>query len=221
VQLVLLIRHGLAEYKPGRLYGWTPGVHLSADGREQAKRLAERLEPVKLDALYSSPLERCCETADAILAGRKLTLEIVEGLGEVKYGSWQGKTFRSLVKQPLWRTVQLTPSQATFPGGESLLAMQSRGVLAVEAIRAKHKKGTIAIVTHADMIKALVAHYLGLHLDLFQRIHVETASLSAVAFTGGFPRLVRLSDTGEYTSLAPPVPAPAKPKPKPKKTSAS
>ncbi len=214
MQLVLLIRHGLAEYKPGRLYGWTPGVHLSAQGRDEAKRLSERLEPVKLNALYCSPLERCCETADAILAGRKLEKQIVEDLGEVKYGSWQGKTFKSLVKTPLWRTVQLVPSQATFPGGESLLAMQTRGVAAVEAIRAKHKQGTVAIVSHADMIKALVAHYLGMHLDLFQRIHVETASVTAIAFMGAFPRLVRLSDTGDYSHLAPPAPPP-RPKKKP------
>jgi len=214
VQLVLLIRHGLADYKPGRLYGWTPGVHLSAEGRDQVKRLAERLEPVKLNAIYASPLERCSETAEAILAGRRLKIETVEGLGEVKYGSWQGKTFKSLVKTPLWRTVQLVPSQATFPGGESLLAMQSRGVAAVEAIRTKHKQGTIAIVSHADMIKAMVAHYLGLHLDLFQRIHIETASVTAIAFAGAFPRIVRMSDTGDYSSLAPPV-APPRPKKKP------
>ncbi len=214
MQLVLLIRHGLAEYKPGRLYGWTPGVHLSAEGRDQAKRLAERLEPVKLSALYSSPLERCCETAEAILDGRRLTMEIVEELGEVRYGSWQGKTFQSLVKKPLWRTVQLVPSQARFPGGESLLELQTRGVAAVEAIRGRHKSGVIAIVSHADMIKALVAHYLGLHLDLFQRIHIDTASLTAIAFHGAFPRIVKMSDTGDYSSLAPPVPTPRKPKPK-------
>lgn len=213
MQLVLLIRHGLAEYKPGRLYGWTPGVHLSAEGRDQVKRLAERLEPVKLNAIYSSPLERCSETAQAILAGRKLNIDVVEGLGEVKYGSWQGKTFKSLIKQPLWRTVQMVPSQATFPGGESLLAMQTRGVLAIEEIRKKHKQGTIAVVSHADMIKALVAHYLGLHLDLFQRIHIDTASLTAIAFHGAFPRIVRMSDTGDYSSLAPPV-APPRPKKK-------
>jgi probable phosphomutase (TIGR03848 family) len=214
VQLILLIRHGLAEYKPGRLYGWTPGVHLSAQGRDEAKRLAERLEPVKLNALYCSPLERCCETADAILAGRKLEKQIVEGLGEVQYGSWQGKTFKSLVKTPLWRTVQFFPSQATFPGGEAMLAMQARGVAAVEEIRTEHKQGTVAIVSHADMIKALVAHYLGLHFDMFQRIHVETASVTAIAFMGTFPRLVRLSDTGDYSHLAPPAPPP-RPKKKP------
>ena len=217
MQLVLLIRHGLAEYKPGRLYGWTPGVHLSAQGRDQVKRLAERLEPVKLNAIYASPLERCGETAEAIVAGRKLIVETVEGLGEVRYGSWQGRTYKSLMKTPLWRTVQFVPSQATFPGGESLLQMQTRGVLAIEEIRKRHKQGVIAIVSHADMIKAVVAHYLGLHLDLFQRIHIETASLTAIAFMGdvrgAFPRIVRMSDTGDYSSLAPPV-APPRPKKK-------
>lgn len=208
MQLVLLIRHGLAEYKPGRLYGWTPGVHLSAEGRDQAKRLAERLEPVKLKALYSSPLERCCETAEAIAAGRRLNIETVEALGEVRYGSWQGKTYKSLIKKPLWRTVQLMPSQARFPGGESLLELQTRGVDAVEELRGRHKTGAIAIVSHADMIKALVAHYLGLHLDLFQRIHIDTASLTAIAFHGAFPRVVKISDTGDYSSLAPPVAPP-------------
>jgi probable phosphoglycerate mutase len=211
MQLVLLIRHGLAEYKPGRLYGWTPGVHLSSDGREQVKRLAERLEPVLLKALYSSPLERCCETAEAIAVGRKLKVETTEGLGEVHYGSWQGKTFRSLMKTPLWRTVQLVPSQATFPGGESLLELQRRGVEGVEAIRSRHKKGVVAIVSHADMIKAIVAHYLGLHLDLFQRINIDTASVTAIGFFGAFPRVLRVSDTGSYESLAPPQPPRKKP----------
>ncbi|MEX0875536.1 MAG: MSMEG_4193 family putative phosphomutase [Actinomycetota bacterium] len=211
MQLILLIRHGLAEYKPGRLYGWTPGVHLSSDGREQVKRLAERLEPVPLKALYSSPLERCCETAEVMAVGRKLKVEATEGLGEVRYGSWQGKTFRSLMKTPLWRTVQLVPSQATFPGGESLLELQQRGVESVEAIRSRHKKGIVAIVSHADMIKAIVAHYLGLHLDLFQRINVDTASVTAIAFFGAFPRVLRISDTGSYESLVPPRPPRKKP----------
>lgn len=207
-QLVLLIRHASAEYKPGRLYGWTPGVHLSAHGRDEAKRLAERLEPVRLNALYSSPLERCVETAEAILGGRRIEAQIDERLGEVQYGSWQGKTFRSLVRKPLWRVVQLSPSQATFPGGESLLALQQRGVAAIEDIRRRHRRAIIGIVSHADMIKAMLAHYLGLHLDLFQRISVDTASVSAIAFANGFPRVVRVSDTGSYESFKLPKPAP-------------
>lgn len=206
MQLVLLIRHGRAEYKPGHLYGWTPGVHLSSEGREEAKRLAERLSDLKLKAIYSSPLERCLETAETVAEGRRLTVETVEELGEVRYGKWQGKSFRSLVKTPLWRTVQLVPSQATFPGGESLLELQRRGVEAVEAIRAKHKSGVVAAVSHADMIKAITAHYLGLHLDLFQRINVDTASVTALSFFGAFPRLLRIGDTGSYEGLQPPKP---------------
>lgn len=200
-QLVLLIRHATAEYKPGRLYGWTPGVHLSAHGRDEAKRLAERLEPVRLNALYSSPLERCVETAEAIADGRRVDISIEERLGEVRYGSWQGRTFRSLVKTPLWRVVQLAPSQATFPGGESLLQLQRRGVEAIEEIRGRHRRAVIGIVSHADMIKAMLAHYLGLHLDLFQRLIVDTASVSAVAFADGFPRVLRVSDTGDYEAF--------------------
>lgn len=202
--LVLLIRHGTAEYKPGRLYGWTPGVHLSAQGRDEAKLLAERLEAVRLKAVYSSPLERCIETAEAISAGRRLEVRVEERLGEVRYGSWQGRTFKSLVRTPLWRTVQLVPSQATFPGGESLLELQRRGVEAIEEIRARHRRGVVATVSHADMIKAILAHYLGLHLDLFQRLSVEPASVSAVALGDGFPRVLRISDTGTYESLNPP-----------------
>ncbi len=201
MQLILLIRHGLADYKPGHLYGWTPGVHLSADGREQVKKLAERLEGVKLRALYSSPLERCQETAEAIAEGRRLEIRTLDDLGEVRYGKWQGKSFRTLVKTPLWRTVQLVPSQATFPGGEGLLEMQQRGVHAVEQIRETHKRGVVGVVSHADMIKAIVAHYLGMHLDLFQRLNVDTASVTALSFAGPFPRLLRVGDTGDYGGL--------------------
>jgi probable phosphoglycerate mutase len=203
--LVLLIRHATAEYKPGRLYGRTPGVHLSAHGRDEAKRLGERLEVVRLNAVYSSPLERCVETAEAITNGRRFELRTDEKLGEVLYGSWQGRTFRSLVKTPLWRTVQLFPSQARFPGGgESILELQRRGVEAVDEIRARHRRGVVAVVSHADMIKVILAHYLGLHLDLFQRLNVDTASVSAIAFGAGFPRVLRMSDTGNYESLNPP-----------------
>lgn len=209
--LILLIRHATAEYKPGRLYGWTPGVHLSASGRDEAKRLAERLETVKLRAVYSSPLERCLETAGMVADGRKLEIQVVEKLGEVRYGSWQGRTFRSLVKTPLWRTVQLLPSHARFPGGgESIREMQQRGIDAIEQIRGAHSSGVVAVFSHADMIKAILAHYLGMHLDMFQRLHVETGSVSALAFHGGFPRVLRIGDTGSYDGLSPPKPAPRK-----------
>jgi probable phosphomutase (TIGR03848 family) len=204
-QLVLLIRHGLAEYKPGHLYGWTPGVKLSAEGRDQSKRLAERLEDLRYVAAYTSPLERCVETAEIATQGRR-ELQIVEDLGEVKYGKWQGRSYKSLMKTPLWRVVQRMPSQARFPDGESLLELQRRGVDAIEAIRKRHRRGTVLAFSHADMIKAIVAHYLGLHLDLFQRIHVEPASVTAIAFYNDFPRVLRVGDTGDLRVLQPPKP---------------
>lgn len=208
-QLILLIRHGLAEYKAGHLYGWTPGVKLSAEGREQAKHLAQRLDDVRYIAAYTSPLERCLETAEIATQGRRIDVQVVEGLGEVKYGKWQGRSYKSLMKTPLWRTVQRMPSQARFPDGESLLELQRRGVDAVEAIRKRHRRSTVLAFSHADMIKAIVAHYLGLHLDLFQRIHVEPASVTAIAFYNDFPRVLRIGDTGDLRALQPPKP-PAK-----------
>jgi probable phosphoglycerate mutase len=200
---LFLIRHARAEYRPGRLYGWTPGVHLAADGIEAAKRLGERLEPVRFNAVYCSPLERCVETAESVFAGRSVEIETVDGLGEVRYGSWQGKSFKALARTRLWRTVQLHPSHVTFPGGESLRAMQSRGVEAIEDIRRRHRRGCVAVVTHADLLKAVVAHYLGMHLDLFQRIVIEPASVTVFAFGDGFPRLLRLSETGSFEEFRP------------------
>jgi probable phosphoglycerate mutase len=208
---VLLIRHAQADVKPGRLTGWTPGVHLTEEGRRQAKSLGERLRNVPLQAIYCSPLERCQETAEAIAEGRKLEIKTEPEIGEVKYGSWQGRKMQSLAKTPIWRVVQMVPSQARFPGGESLLELQQRGVAAVEILRQRHKQGVVAVVSHADTIKATTAHYLGMHLDLFQRLVIANASVTAFLFGQGVPRLLRLSDTGSYEDLVP-----VKPKPKPK-----
>ena len=205
-QVMLLIRHGKAEFKAGHLYGWTPGVHLSADGREEAKRLGQRLEELRFTAVYSSPLERAVETAEVALAGRKVEIKIEERLGEVKYGKWQGRSYKSLMKTPLWRVVQRMPSQARFPDGESLTELQRRGCDAIEDIRKRHRRGVVAVFSHADTIKAIVAHYLGMHLDLFQRIHVETASVTAIAFYNDFPRVLRVGDTGDLKALQPPKP---------------
>lgn len=208
MQIVLLIRHAQADVKPGRLTGWTPGVNLTEEGLRQAKALAGRLAPVPLGAVYSSPLERCVQTAEAIVDGRKLAIAVEPEVGEVKYGSWQGRNTKALVKTDIWRMVQLVPSQAVFPKGESLLELQRRSVDAVERIRRRHRRGVVAVVSHADTIKAIAAHYLGLHLDLFQRLVIANASVTAFAFGQGFPRLLRLSDTGGYEDLVPPKPRP-------------
>lgn len=203
-QIVLLVRHAQTDFAPDRLAGWTPGVGLSEDGHRQAKLLSERLEPVRLAALYSSPLDRCRITATEIAEGRTLDVRVEERLAEARFGSWDGRRYSTLRKTKLWRTVQLLPSQATFPGGESMSEMQSRAVAAVEDIRGLHRRGVIAAVTHADVIKAVAAHYLGLHLDLFQRLDVSPASVTAIGFGDMFPRVLRLGDTGDYVQFAGP-----------------
>jgi probable phosphoglycerate mutase len=203
MRLLLLLRHAVTEHTGARLSGWSPGLHLSEDGRQQAERLAERLAPVALDAIYASPLERCQETAAALADARGLKVEPLEDLGEVHYGDWTGRELKELARQPLWKTVQTTPSAARFPDGESIFEMQARAVLAVERLREAHPGQVVAACSHADVIKALTCHYLSLHLDLFQRVAVSPASLTAIAF-GPAPSLLRLNDTGDYDDLAPP-----------------
>jgi probable phosphomutase (TIGR03848 family) len=208
MRLLLLLRHAVTEHTGARLSGWLPGLHLSEQGREQAAALAGRLAAVPVDALYASPLERCQETAAAVAEAKGLKVETLEDVGEVRYGDWTGRTLKELAKEPLWKVVQATPSAARFPDGESLYEMQARAVLATERLRAAHPGQTVAACSHADVIKAVVCHYLGMHLDLFQRVVVSPASVTAIAF-GPAPYLARLNDTGGNADLAPP-PKPAR-----------
>jgi probable phosphomutase (TIGR03848 family) len=203
MRLLLLLRHAVTEHTGARLSGWMPGLHLTEAGREQAEALARRLEAVPLDAVYASPLERCQETAAAVAGARGLKVETLEDVGEVRYGDWTGRAIKELGKEPLWKVVQATPSAARFPEGESLFEMQARAVLAVEGLREAHPSQTVAVCSHADVIKALVCHYLGMHLDLVQRVAVGPASVTAIAF-GPVPSLVRLNDTGTSADLVPP-----------------
>jgi len=200
---LLLLRHATTDHTGKRLSGWTPGIHLGEKGLQEARALAERLAPVELHAIYSSPLERCQETAAAVAEPRGLKVSTIEDVGEVRYGDWTGKELSELAKTDLWRTVQFHPSGARFPEGESIHEMQTRAVLACERLRAAHPGETVAVCSHADVIKAVVAHYLGLHLDLFQRLVVGTASVTALGF-GPVPYLLRLSDSGTTRDLNPP-----------------
>ena len=203
MRLLLLVRHAVTEHTGARLSGWMPGLHLSEEGRRQAEGLAARLEPVPVDAVYASPLERCQETAAAVAEVRGLKISTLEDVGEVRYGDWTGRTIKELSREPLWKLVQATPSAARFPEGESLFEMQARAVLAMERLREAHPGQTVLVCSHADVIKALTCHYLGMHLDLFQRVVVSPASVTAFAFGPG-PYLVRLNDTGGNGDLAPP-----------------
>jgi probable phosphomutase (TIGR03848 family) len=208
VTTVLLIRHGrTAANANGTLAGWTPGVVLDEVGRKQAETLAERLRPVPLAAIVSSPLERTRETAAALLAGRDDTPEhIDERFGEARYGDWTGHPLKTLAKDPLWKVVQSHPSAVTFPGGESLRGMQERAVNAVRDWNAKlGPDATWAAVSHADVIKAIAADALGLHLDQFQRLQVDPCSVTVIRYTELRPFVVRLNDIGgSVEGLVPP-----------------
>jgi probable phosphomutase (TIGR03848 family) len=195
---VLLVRHGLtAANTDGVLAGWTPGVHLAEKGREQAAALAQRLAPVPLVAIVSSPLERCLETAAALAEGREQRVETDDRLGECHYGGWQGQPLKTLAKDPLWKVVQSHPSAARFPDGEALRETQAR---AVEAVRARNgalgDDATWLAVSHGDVIKAILADALGMHLDAFQRIQVDPCSVSVVRYTTLRPFVLRMNDSG-------------------------
>jgi probable phosphoglycerate mutase len=194
---IYLIRHGENDYVGKRLAGLLPGVHLNARGQEQAQALAEELAQLRLAAVYASPLERAAETAAPIAERHGLPVITRQGLLEVDIGSWQGKTLKSLQRRKLWRDVQHAPSRIRFPEGESFVEAQTRVVGEIEELRNKHSgaKDIIVCVAHADVIKLTIAYYIGLPLDLFQRLAVAPASISVLAFHGSMVKLVRLNDT--------------------------
>jgi probable phosphomutase (TIGR03848 family) len=209
VTTVILLRHGRTTANTGGvLAGWTPGVQLDETGLAQAQAVAERLTPVPLAAVVSSPLERCVQTAEAVLDGRGVTLQTDDRFGEARYGDWTGRALKELTKEPLWKVVQLHPSAAVFPGaeGEGLAQTQARAVAAVREWNAKVGPDAVWLAcSHGDVIKAVLADALGLHLDQFQRIVVDPASISVVTYTETRPFVVRINDVGgDVSGLVPP-----------------
>ena len=195
---VFLIRHGHNDWADKKLAGWTPGVHLNDAGRQQATALVERLSPIELEAIYSSPLERALETAAPLARARALKVIRMRDVGEVRYGDWQGKSLGQLKKRKEWAIVQMAPSVMRFPNGESLREMQSRAVAGVERIVAAHPTGNVAVFSHGDVIKAIVAHFVGMPLDSFQRLIVAPASVTVLGMGRFGARLLRLNDTGPF-----------------------
>jgi probable phosphomutase (TIGR03848 family) len=202
---ILLIRHAENNYvKKGRLAGRMPGVHLNQKGREQAQALAEKLRGAPIKALYSSPLERAMETAEPI--ARALELEVIpcEDLLEVDFGDWQGKSLKGLRRLKLWKTVQHSPATTRFPGGESFAEAQFRACRALERMAGQYEeKDLIACVSHGDLIKLTVAYYLGLPLDLFQRLFVAPASFTVLALGPAGSFLVNLNYDLSFTFTKP------------------
>ncbi len=203
VTTLLLVRHAVTEQTGPMLTGRLPGVELSELGRSQAEAAAERLAVLPVAVVYASPIERTTQTAEAIAARHGLTVQPLPGVIEADYGEWTGGKLAELAKTELWKTVQHAPSRASFPGGESLAGMQARMVAALEEVVAQHEGSLIVVVSHADPIKAAIAHYTGVHLDLFQRIIVSPASVTAVVLTPHGAALLKCNDTGDLSDVVP------------------
>jgi probable phosphoglycerate mutase len=203
VTLLLLVRHGLTDATGKHLSGRTRGIHLSEAGRAQAEGLVGRLAGLPVRAFYSRPLERWVETARPAARARGLDVVVEPRLIEVDYGRWTGRSMAQLIRTSLWKQVQAAPSSVRFPEGETLREVQLRAVEALDEIATRHPKGVVGVVAHADVIRLAVAHYTGVHLDLFQRIIVSPVSVSAILLGDRIPRVLRLNDTGSLDDLAP------------------
>ena len=209
---IVLLRHGLTAMTGPRLAGWTPGVVLDERGQAQARKVAERLRALPLAAIVSSPLERCQETAGVVAEGRDLTIATDDRIGECRYGDWTGQELKVLAKDPLWKVVQANPSAVVFPGpeGEALRDTQSRAVTALREWdgRIAAESGPDAVwlaCSHGDVIKAVVADALGMHLDLFQRINVDPCSVTVIRYAELRSFALRVNDIGgSIDDLIPP-----------------
>lgn len=196
------VRHGVTAHTPHKLSGWLPGISLSHDGRAEAEAAAASLERVRLHAIFSSPLERTLETAQTIAARQAVDVTVSDGLGEVRYGRWTDRSYKSLRRTKLWDRVQHWPSGARFPDGESLIEVQARALDELERIRADYPRHRVCCVTHADVIRLVVAHYLGVHIDLFQRIVIGPGSITVISVGEDGPKVLGVN--------VPPLPVPTK-----------
>ena len=198
---LVLARHAVTAQTGPLLSGRTPGIDLSDAGRQQAEALGARLARLPVAAVYASPIERTTQTAQAVAAHHGLEVRTLDGVLEADYGEWTGRTIADLAKTDLWKVVQRTPSRASFPGGEGLAAMQTRMVTTLDGVVAAHPGELVVVVSHADPIKAAIAQYTGVHLDLFQRIIVSPASVTAFEFSPHGVAMVKCNDTGALDEL--------------------
>ncbi len=197
---LILVRHGRTPAnREGILAGWTPGVHLDEVGIDQAAKAALRLNDLPITTVVTSPLERTMETAEAIIGTRTIPMEMDERIGECRYGDWTGRPLSELAKEPMWKVVQSQPSAAHFPGeeGESITQMAHRAIQAVHHWNAQvGENGMYVMVSHGDVIKAIVSDALGAHLDLFQRVQIDPCSISVIEYTPRRPFAIHINDTG-------------------------
>jgi len=200
---LVLVRHAVTDHTGPLLSGRMPGIDLSEKGRGQAEAAAERLAVLPIAAVYASPIERTTQTAQLIAKHHGLDVQALPGVIEADYGDWTGGKIADLAKTDEWRVVQVAPSRAQFPGGETIREMQARTIGALDEVIAAHSHETVVVVSHADPIKSAIAHYTGMHLDLFQRVHVAPASATVIDFHTYGSMLVKCNDTGGLTDLLP------------------
>ncbi len=200
---LILVRHAVTAETGPKLSGRKAGIDLSDLGNEQAKSAGARLAELPLTAIYASPIERTQQTAAHIAAHHDVPVTVLDGVIEAEYGDWTGGMIAELAKTDLWKTVQRTPSRARFPNGESIAEMQTRMVSALETVVERHPGELVVVVSHADPIKAAIAHFTGVHLDLFQRINVSPASITVFALGPHGAMLMKCNDTGSLAELIP------------------
>ena len=188
-----LVRHAVTSHTGKKLSGWMEGVPLTEEGRKQAEAVADRLADTTFAAVYASPIDRTLETAKAIAARQDLQVRTTRKLGEIEYGGWTNRPLKVLARTKLWATVQRWPAGARFPDGESFREVQTRAIDEIEKIAKEHPKDTVCCVSHGDVIKLLLAHYLGVHIDLFQRIVIAPASISVFALTENGPSILSVN----------------------------
>ena len=197
---ILLVRHAPTPETGDLLTGRAPGVSLDGKGRRAAQATAEALAGLEIEAVYSSPIERTMETAAVVARPHEITPVVDPGLIEIDFGAWTGRTLESLRRTKDWKAVQTTPSRFRFPDGESFAEAQRRSVESVERIAGAHEGTTVVAVSHSDVIKLIISHYLGQALDLFQRLRISTASVSELRLEGAHPPVVvSVNGTGAVT----------------------
>ena len=199
--ILYLVRHAVTEHTGKKLSGWMEDIPLSDQGRAEAESVAERLADHKLEAVYASPIDRTVQTAQPIASRHDLGITTSKELGEVEYGKWTDRSLKVLARTKLWAQIQKWPSAARFPDGETLREVQARAVGEIERIVQRHPKGRVCVVSHGDPIKLICAHYMGLHIDLFQRIVIAPASVSVFSVSGSGPYVLALN------SLTGPIPS--------------
>ena len=196
------VRHGVTAHTGHKLTGWMEGVSLNEEGRSQAEHAAESLAAITFEAIYSSPIDRTRETAEIVARPHRLRVRTSKGIGEVGYGAWTGRSLKALARTTIWATLQRWPSSVRFPEGDTLREVQVRVVEELERLREAHPRGNVCVVSHADTIKLALAHYMGIHIDLFQRILIAPASVSVLRVGSYGPQILSLN--------ALPAPRPAK-----------